>query len=303
MPIRAMIQLARPGQWIKNAVVLMPVVFGLQMYRAESWLQAFTAAVAFCFASSFAYILNDIKDCRDDRFHPVKKNRPLASERISTKIAIIEAMVLLVFSLAIAGSQSFMLVLMILMYLLLQISYTMFLKNRVLVDVICIAMGFVLRTASGAVAIKVDVSPWLFICMFTICLFMGFCKRYSEVVTICKGADAKSHRPTLIEYTPELLTHLITLSAGIAVVAFLLYGVSERTIGQFGTNYFVYTLPIVVYVIFRFAMLLMKGTYADPTDLFLHDRTFQITVLMWIVIILGIIYYGKSFEGWVQSLY
>jgi 4-hydroxybenzoate polyprenyltransferase len=303
MLMRPMIQLARPGHWVKNVVVLMPVVFGLQMRETGAWVQALTAAVVFCFASSFAYIINDIKDRRSDQAHPLKKTRPLASGLISTKAAVIEAMIFLALALALAQSLSFILVLTILAYLLLQICYTMFLKSMVLVDVICIALGFVLRAVCGAVAIHVYISPWLFICMFTICLFMGFCKRYSEVITIGDSIQAQSHRHTLIEYTPELLTHLITLSAGIAVVAFLVYGLNERTIEHFGTNYFIYTLPIVVYAVFRFAMLSMKGSYEGPTDLILHDKPFQITILIWGVAILGIICYGKNIVGWIQSIY
>ncbi len=303
MLIRPMIRLARPGHWIKNGVVLMPVIFGLQMHNINAWFQAFAAAAAFCLASSFAYILNDIKDRQSDLAHPLKKSRPLASGQISTKTAITEGLVFLLLALSLAGNLSLTVALIILAYLLLQTFYTMFLKNMVLVDVICIAMGFALRAASGAAAIKVEISPWLFICTFTICLFMGFCKRYSEVVTVSDRSQAHNHRPTLIEYTPELLTHLITLSAGIAVVAFLIYGLNERTVEQFGTNYFIYTLPIVVYAVFRFAMLSMKGSYAGPTDLILHDRPFQITILIWIVFVLSIICWGKSIVGWFQNLY
>ena len=303
MLMRPMIQLARPGHWVKNVVVLMPVVFGLQMRETGAWFQAFTAMAAFCFASSFAYIINDIKDRRSDQAHPLKKSRPLASGLISTKAAVIEALVFLVLALALAQSLSFILVLTILAYLLLQVCYTMFLKSAVLVDVICIALGFVLRAVSGAVAIEVYISPWLFICMFTICLFMGFCKRYNEVITIGDKTRAENHRPTLIEYTPELLTHLITLSAGIAVISFLLYGISDSTVGRFGTNYFVYTLPVTVYAVFRFAMLSMKGCYEGPTDLILHDKPFQVTVLIWTVIVLGIICCGKNLASWIQNLY
>ena len=168
-----------------------------------------------------------------------------------------------------------------------------------LLDVICIAIGFVLRASAGAVAIRVAISPWLFICMFTICLFMGFCSRYNELVTIGDRAVAGNHRQTLMTYTPDLLTHLITLSAGIAVVAFLFYGLTESTVRQFGTHYFVYTLPLVVYAVFRFAMLSMKGCYADPTDLILRDRPFQITAALWMASAVGIIVWGpRVAAGW-----
>ena len=130
----------------------MPVVFGLQMYSADAWARAIAATVAFCLASSFAYIVNDIKDRESDRAHPGKKGRPLASGRISTKAAVIEAVVLAAASLIMAQSLSFLLTGIVAVYLLLQILYTVSLKERVLVDVICIALGFVLRAAAGAVA-------------------------------------------------------------------------------------------------------------------------------------------------------
>jgi hypothetical protein len=118
-----------------------------------------------------------------------------------------------------------------------------------------------------------------------------------------EGVHAGTHRVTLLEYTPELLSHLITLSAAIGVIAFLLYGLSERTVEQFGTNYFIYVLPVVVYGVCRFAMLSMKGTYSGPTDIILGDRPFQITVFVWILVVLAIIRYGRGLEGWIQSTF
>ncbi len=298
-----MIRLARPSHWIKNGVVLLPVVFGMRMTDVDSWWRGIVAAAAFCLVSSFGYIINDIRDIGSDRHHPAKKDRLLASGKVSVKAAFIEAFILLAAGAALAFCASRGLFIIVMAYVILGLSYSIILKHKALVDVICIAMGFVLRTAAGAVAIHVEVSPWLFICMFTICLFMGFCKRYSEVVTIGDMAAAKNHRPTLIVYTPELLTHLITVSAGIAIVAFLLYGLNPRTVAQFGTNYFVYTLPVVVYGVFRFAMLSMEGAYSDPTDLVLHDRPFQMTVLLWVALALCIINWGGDLSGWLKSTY
>ena len=303
MAVSQMLKLARTRQWVKNVVVLFPVVFGLQMAEASAWGKAIITAVAFCFASSFAYIINDIKDAANDRNHPSKKNRPLASGQLSIGAAVIEAVVLLIVSLLIAGWISLFLLIVILLYVALQLGYTFFLKHVVLIDVGCISFGFVLRAIAGAVAIKVAISPWLFICMFTFCLFIGFCKRYNELVTIGDAEKAESHRKTLISYTPELLTHLTTVSAGIAVVAFLLYGVNERTVENFGTNYFVYTLPIVMYGVFRFAMLSMEGAYSDPTDLILRDRVFQATILAWVFSALCIINWGPAIRDWFEGLY
>jgi 4-hydroxybenzoate polyprenyltransferase len=183
-------------------------------------------------------------------------------------------------------------------YLVLQLAYTYYLKRKMLVDVICIALGFVLRAVAGAVAIGVPISPWLFVCMFTICLFMGFCKRCNEIATMGPMPDAHQHRRTLLDYSLELLTHLITVSASIAVVALLLHATSKRTVGNLGTNYLIYTLPVFIYGVFRFAMLSMKGIYKDPTDLFLRDRPMQLAVLLWVAAIVAIIRWGKPLQHW-----
>ena len=296
-----MIKLARPGHWIKNVFVLMPVVFGMRTDDPAAWVKAVIATIAFCFASSFAYIINDIKDAESDRLHPHKKNRPVASGRISVKTALVEAFVVLFLAGLIAYSLSAAMLVMVGVYVLLQVCYSEVLKHKVLLDVICIAIGFVLRASAGAIAIDVEISPWLFVCMFTLCMFLGFCKRYNEIVTLGDVTAAANHRPTLLEYTGDLLTHLITISAGIAVVGFLLYSLSIRTVTHFGTDYFVYTLPVVVYAIFRFAMLSMKGVYSDPTDLILHDRAFQVTVVIWLAMAMAIISYGPRIQDWVES--
>ena len=303
MAVKEIIKLARPRHWIKNVIVIFPLFFGLQMCDSCAWGSVLLAAAAFCFVSSFAYIINDIKDADSDRSHPNKKNRPLASGRVSVASAAGWAVVFLAVGMLLGLAVSLFLLLIIAVYALLQLGYTFFFKHIVLIDVICISLGFVLRAVAGAVAIKVAISPWLFICMFTFCLFLGFCKRYNELVTIGDIDTAQNHRNTLLEYTPDLLTHLITISAGIAVVAFLLYGVNDRTVEHFGTNYFTYTLPIIIYGVFRFAMLSMKGSYADPTDLILRDRPFQITVFIWLLSALCIIYWGRSIQSWIENLY
>ena len=301
MAIGDLVKLARPGHWVKNVFVLMPVVFGMRMTDPVAWTRAGIATVAFCLASSFAYIINDIEDAESDRLHPRKKNRPIAYGKISVKAGLVEAVILLVASAGIAYFVSVPLLVMVAAYVLLQVLYSELLKRKVLLDVICIAIGFVLRAVAGAIAIGVEISPWLFVCMFTLCMFLGFCKRYNEVVTLGDGVVAANHRATLLEYTPDLLTHLITISAGIAVIGFLLYSMNARTVEHFGTDYLVYTLPVVVYAIFRFAMLSMKGVYSDPTDLILHDRAFGVTIVVWLIMAMSIISYGPRLQGWFGS--
>ena len=291
-----MIRLARPGHWVKNVIVLFPVVFAMRAEDASAWRNAALATLAFCLVSSAVYIFNDICDRSADRLHPRKKNRPLASEQIGVTSAAVEALCLLTGAVLVAICVNRILPAVLLVYLLLQLGYGTFLKHKVIVDVICIALGFVLRAVAGAVAINEEVSAWLFVCTFTLCMFMGFCKRCNEMATLGEPSQAAKHRKALAAYTSELLTHLITLSAGIAIVAFLLYASNERTIENFGTNYLVYTLPIVIYSITRFAMLSMKGVYADPTDLFLNDRPFQLTVVTWFAAVVLIIQWGRDLQ-------
>jgi 4-hydroxybenzoate polyprenyltransferase len=299
--IRYLVQLARPKHWVKNLIVLFPVVFAVRAGDVEAWALAALAMAAFCMASSFVYVINDIQDRQRDRCHPLKKDRPLAAGRLGLRAALVEAGVLLAAAAALALPAGRMVLLVTAAYVLLQLSYTFFLKRKMIVDVVCIALGFVLRASAGAVAIHAAVSPWLIICTFTICLFMGFCKRRNELATFGDSVMANRHRPTLAGYTPELLTHLITLSAAVAIISFLLYASHPDTVKHFGTIYMVYTLPAVIYGICRFAMLSMEGKYADPTDLIVRDWPFQAALGAWSVAAVIIILWGKEIQAWIWA--
>ncbi len=302
MTLKDTVQIARPGHWVKNLFVLFPVIPALRIHDTYAWLSAGIAAAAFCLVASAGYIFNDIRDRVSDRLHPRKKDRPLAAGRVTARAAGVEAAVLLALGVAAAATVNVVVLSIVLAYVVLQAAYSAWLKQRMLVDVICIAMGFVLRAVAGAAAIPVAISPWLFVCTFTICLFLGFCKRCNEVVTLRGSAPAGDHRRTLARYTPELLTHLITLSGAVAVVAFLLYATNVRTIQHFGTDYLVYTLPLVIYGVFRFAMLSMAGRYADPTDLILHDRMFQLALVAWTNAAILVIRWGPGIRDWLARL-
>ena len=301
MNVKALVQAARPWQWIKNLIVLFPVVFSLSMDDSGAWCLAALATAAFCLASSAVYVVNDLRDRRADQAHPRKRNRPIASGRLGAGAAAIEAVVLLAGATAVALQVNVVFAGVLWAYILMQMAYTFALKQRALVDVFCIALGFVLRAAGGAVAIQVEISPWLFLCTFTLCLFLGFCKRYSEIASFDDADAAKGHRPTLAAYDPQLLTHLITLSASVAVVTFLLYAASQRVIDQFGSGLLIYTVPLVIYGVFRFAMLSMRGRYGDPTELILRDRAFQLTVVLWVAATVAIIFWGEAFEQWLRD--
>jgi 4-hydroxybenzoate polyprenyltransferase len=280
----AAITILRPHQWIKNVLVFAPLIFAKRMEHPESWFAAMTCFAAFSLVASALYIFNDLFDRSRDRKHPQKKLRPLASGKITPSQAGLEGMILLVAGLWVAESTKdpHPLLLMVLAgYVALQLAYNLLLKHHMILDVICIATGFVLRAIGGAVVIGVIVSPWLIICTFALCLFMGFCKRFCEIHSLT-GSDAGAHRKTLDGYTQSFLVHLITLSAGLAIVTFLLYATNPVTIERFGSNQFVYTLPLIIYCICRMAMLSMAGGYTGPTAIILRDKPLILGILMWV---------------------
>jgi len=295
---KAFVRLARPRQWVKNLFVLLPVVFAQRAGQPEAWAQAAIAAAAFCLAASAVYAFNDIRDRNSDRLHPRKRLRPIPSGQIGIVGAAGLAVVAATAAVVLAAMLSWAVAAVIGAYLLLQWVYSLWLKRKMLVDVMCIALGFVLRAVAGAVAIEVEPSPWLIVCTFTLCMFIGFCKRRAELATLGAAEAAADHRRTLVGYTPELLTHLITLSAGIAIMSFLLYSVSSATVSRFGTVYLVYTLPAVIYAVCRLAMLSMWGRYDDPTDLLLGDRPFQVTAILWAAAALIVVYWGTDIQQW-----
>ena len=301
----AYLQLMRPGQWTKNVFVFAGLVFGQRVTHWPSVVAVLLAFVCFCLVSSSVYVLNDIHDRNEDRLHPGKRNRPVASGRIAPTAAAVFAALLMAGGLG-GGyclSRAFFLVAAV--YVLLQIAYTLWLKHAVLLDVILIGLGFVLRAVAGVVVLgDIKFSPWLVLCTFTLCLFMGFSKRRCELNILAEqtATDAAKHRKTLAEYTPELLNHMTTLTAGIAVVSFMLYAMDGRTVGEFGTNYLLYTLPLVVYAIFRFALLVEHGRVSGPTEVLLRDRPFQAAIVLWGIAALVIVYHGRALRTWLLQL-
>ncbi len=301
----AYLKLIRPAHWVKNIFVLAPLLFSCKFLGENALsnnLVTLRALVAFCLVSSAVYVINDISDCQKDSYHPVKRNRPIPSGQVSKPSAAVLALILLLVSAVIGFKISILFLIITSIYFGMNVLYSFWLKSYAIIDVIVIAIGFVLRAAAGAVAIQVFASQWLIVCIFTLCLFMGFCKRINELVTLDQEM-AVNHRQSLLEYTPELLTHLITTSAALAIVTFMLYGMSESTINRFGTAAFIYTVPVVTYCIFRFAAISMKGLYDGPTSIVLKDKPFLIGTIIWIVMAVLIVAKGQTFGGFCRSLY
>ena len=253
-------------------------------------------------ASSAVYVINDISDFQKDSYHPIKRNRPIPSGQIKIPHAWLIAAIVLSISAITSFMISPLFVIIISIYFAMNILYSFWLKSYAIIDVIIIAIGFVLRAAAGAVSIQVSASQWLIVCIFTLCLFMGFCKRINELVTLDQ-ADAGNHRESLLEYTPELLTHLITTSAALAITTFMLYGMSDATLNRFGTSAFIYTVPVVTYCIFRFAAISMKGIYDSPISIVLKDKPFLTASIIWLAMAILVVIYGHRFGELCKGLY
>jgi 4-hydroxybenzoate polyprenyltransferase len=294
----AIIQLARPAQWVKNVFVFCGFVFGPRRSDPLALRDSLIAFGIFCLLSSAVYAMNDLIDHREDALHPTKRNRPVARGAISPGLAGVISVLLAIigmsatmwlpagFRITAAG------------YLALNFFYTFWGKHRVLLDVILIAIGFVLRALAGAQAIDVDVSAWLVICTFTLCLFLGFGKRRCELANLESSGNAAKHRSTLASYTPALLTQLLSTTAGIAVLTFVLYTLDPHTY----PHSLVFTTPLVFYAVFRYAAVIEQGERTGPTDVLINDRPFLITALAWTFITLGLILYGAQVEKYLPQL-
>jgi 4-hydroxybenzoate polyprenyltransferase len=241
-------------------------------------------------ASSAVYVFNDIIDRNADKQHPEKRNRPIASGSVSIFSAAVVGIICLIIALTggyIMGPQ---LAQVIVGYIVLMITYTLLLKNMIIVDVIAISLGFVLRAVAGAIAIGAFVSPWLVICTFALCLFLGFGKRRSEIA-IFKEQQTE-YRKTLGGYSIELLGHMLNVTSSMAVICFLLYAMDEPTVARIGSWHLVYTTPLVLYCVFRFSAMIQKGKYAGPVEVIIKDRPFQIGFVLWVLACFFVVYAG-----------
>jgi len=293
------VQLIRPAEWVKNVFVLAGLVFSQRATDAEAIGLTLLAFAAFCLAASFTYVINDIGDREQDRLHPTKKNRPIASGVITTQQAVLVAALLLTGAAALCCLLPRGFAVVLGNYVAMNLAYTYSLKRRVIVDVIVIAVGFVLRAVGGGVAIGAATSPWLIVCTFTLCMFLGFGKRRCELAVIGDVAEAARHRRTLAGYSPDLLNHLTSVTAGIAIVTFLLYAMDlSGPQPPFDKRYLILTLPLVVYAIFRYTMLIESGRVSGPTEVVINDRPFVMTILLWAAAAVVVVYWGNDLRSW-----
>jgi 4-hydroxybenzoate polyprenyltransferase len=288
--LKALIRTMRPRQWTKNAVIFAALVFDrqLRLDNLPAVLRTFAGFIIFCVLSGVVYIINDIADVAADRQHPDKRNRPIASGALPVPVALTAAVLLLIilFPLAYLLSPSFALV--ALAYFLLNLAYSKWIKHIPLLDVLAIALGFVLRVAAGITLIHVArFSPWLYIVITLGSLYIGFGKRRSELALLAEGANA--HRRVLDGYTIPLLDQYITIVSGTTIIAYSLYTFSAPNLPA--NHLMMLTIPFVLYGIFRYLYLIqVKHSGGAPEEVLLSDRPLQITIFLWGVTILLIFY-------------
>ncbi|MFC1591143.1 decaprenyl-phosphate phosphoribosyltransferase [Thermodesulfobacteriota bacterium] len=271
----------RPKQWTKNLIIFAPLLFSQNLRDQERILQSIFAFAVFCIVSGCVYILNDLIDLEQDKRHPIKSTRPLASGLLKPNIARIAFVVLLLAAGFISASfLNLQFSIATCIYLVLQIAYSTYLKHVVIIDVFCIAAGFVLRVIAGAEAIDVTFSTWLLFCTMLLSLFLALSKRRHELILL--EGDAIHHRKILFEYSPSLLDHMISIVTTSTVIAYILYTISEDTVEKFGTDGLKYTVPFVLYGVFRYLYLIhQKNEGGSPEKVLLNDRPILFTVLLY----------------------
>jgi 4-hydroxybenzoate polyprenyltransferase len=284
----------RPGQWTKNLLLFAGVLFGNAsvgrgLFDAASLSRAFAAFVIFCALSAAVYLINDVLDRKNDRRHPLKAKRPIASGALDAATALTAAGFFGAAGLGAAFALGPTFGIVAAGYLGLQSLYSGPLKRMVIIDVLTIAAGFVLRAVAGAIAVNVEISHWLLVCTVQLALFIALAKRRHELTLLADGAIG--HRPILVEYSPSLLDQMIAIVASSTVIAYAFYTISPETQQKFGTDLLGLTIPFPLYGIFRYLYLVHRREGGgSPADLLLTDRPLLACVAFWALAVAVIIY-------------
>jgi 4-hydroxybenzoate polyprenyltransferase len=284
----ALIRSLRPEQWTKNLIVFAALIFGHRLFDPAAVGFSLAAFLIFCALSGVVYLLNDVTDLEADRQHPLKSQRPIASGALTARTAIAAAGTIGAGALAAAFWLRLEFGLVAATYVALFAAYSRFLKHVVILDVLTIAVGFVLRAAAGAVVIAVPMSHWLLVCTILLALFLGLSKRRHEL-TLLAGA-ATNHRRILEEYNPYLLDQMIGVVTASTLMAYIIYCTSPETTEKFGTDKLVLTTPFAIYGIFRYLYLVHQRGAGSPSEVLLTDRPLLLCIALWGLAVIAIIY-------------
>lgn len=285
----ALLRVVRPKQWTKNLALFAPLIFANRLFRVGDLAHTALACLAFCLLSGSIYVFNDLADREKDRQHPEKRHRPIASGALSPGVAVGFGVLCMGTALFLASRVTLPLLYTCLCYVGLQLAYTLRLKQVAILDVMLIALGFVIRVVAGAKAIDVPVSNWLYLCTLCLALFLGFCKRRHELLLLEGGAGA--HRANLDDYSPALLDQLIGVTTAMTLVSYALYTMSEETVRVHHTDGLKLTIPFVIYGVFRYLFLVYKRAQGgSPERILLSDAPMLLNVLGFCAVAVGVLY-------------
>ena len=286
-------ELLRIKSWVKNGFLFLPLVFALKLLHPDLFLSVVIAFFSFSFCSSFIYIINDVLDAKADALHPRKKNRPIPSGKISSRLALMIGVGCLAASFGLAFSFAISVVFsyVLLCYLFLNIAYVLVLKNIHLIELFVVAINFVLRVLAGCFVINVAPSNWILVVTFFLSLLLVLVKRRAELVVL--GTNAAAHRKVLKYYSEGFLDKLILIAATITITAYILYSIDPKVTFLLKTNSLIYTSIFVVIGVFRFVQLSEGKEFdgeGDPTTLLFKDRFTQLVLLAWLISLFFLLY-------------
>ena len=284
----ALVRAMRPKQWAKNAFVFAAIVFDGQLFNLSLLARTVLAAILFCLVSGVVYLINDLVDIEKDRQINKKRNRPLESGQLIHTTAIVAGTVIIGGSLPLAFLLSASFGGVLTGYFALQVAYSFFLKNLVIIDVLTVAAGFVLRAVAGAVVIGVMISPWLYVCTTLVALLISFSRRRHELVLL--EGEAVNHRVSLDDYSVHLLDHMTSIVASTTVIAYSLYTFLAPKLPA--NHAMMLTIPFVLYGIFRYLYLIyIRNEGGSPEELFLKDKALLVNFALWGLTVVSILYF------------
>jgi 4-hydroxybenzoate polyprenyltransferase len=279
----------RPKQWSKNLLVFAGLVFSHNLFDLTNFLRSLGGFAAFCLLSGAVYLVNDLVDVKNDRLHPVKKFRPIASGRLRPGAAKGASAVAVALALIGGFALDWRFGVIGLAYFLMQLAYSFKLKHMVVLDVMTVAAGFALRAVAGTVLVHVTISSWLFVCTILFALFIALAKRRHELLTLSAGGTG--HRAVLENYSETLLDQMMAVATSSAVIAYCLYTIAPETIAKFGTHSLMLTVPFVLYAVYRYLYLVYRKEMGGaPEQVLLGDLPLLVDVLLWMGSVVAVIY-------------
>ena len=286
--IKNYFKLLRVNHYLKNFLVLFPLVFSSELLNLSKLKTTVLGFIAFCLTASIVYIINDLKDIENDKKHPVKKNRPFASGKVSKVEGIIILIVLTLIVLGLSyfiGFEHWIALLLLGVYLLLNVFYSFGLKNVPIVDIVILVSGFLIRVVYGAQIIDLTVSNWMYLTVISASFYMGLGKRRNEII---KQGDKS--RKVLKYYTKEFLDKNMYVFLGLCIVFYALWAVDPTTINKLGNNLMIWTVPFIMVILMKYSLNVEGNSFGDPVDVILHDKSLLAIGAIYALSMFGIIY-------------